>query len=108
NHRNTTPPIAAVVLLVAMLAGAVCAQAATAPVKEILSSHFGAKVNTTTGGNVCLVSETCRPGTPSPATEGFEYPTGVAGAPDGNIYVTDTANQRVQELTATGEFVLMF
>lgn len=39
---------------------------------------------------------------------GFNLPSGVAIAPDGNLYVADTNNRRVQELTPTGEFVLMF
>jgi hypothetical protein len=38
----------------------------------------------------------------------FAYPNGVASAPDGNIYVADQSNHRVQELTAGGEFLLMF
>ena len=43
-------------------------------------------------------------------TNGFEYLEGggVAVAPNGNIYVADRVNSRIQELTATGEFVLTF
>jgi hypothetical protein len=38
----------------------------------------------------------------------FGYAQGVAVAPDGNIYVGDAGGNRVQELTAGGQFVLMF
>jgi NHL repeat len=64
---------------IVMLAGAGSAQAK--PVKLVPSSHI---------------------------TSGFQYPESVAVSPSGNIYVADRGNHRVQELTATGEFVLMF
>jgi hypothetical protein len=41
-------------------------------------------------------------------TNGFEYLESVAVAPNGNIYVADKVNSRIQELTATGQFVLTF
>lgn len=39
---------------------------------------------------------------------GFEHPEGIAVAPDGDIYVADRGNSRIQELTPNGELVLMF
>jgi hypothetical protein len=81
NHIKTALPLTAVTVTIVMLAGASGAQAAAPPVK-------------------------LEPSTP--ITNGFEYPESVAVAPDGNIYVVDRGNNRVQELTATGAFVLMF
>jgi NHL repeat len=78
-HMKKTLPLAVVTATIMMLAGATCAQAR--PVKLVPSSDI---------------------------TAGFQYPESVAFAPGGNIYVADRGNTRVQELTATGEFVLMF
>ncbi len=57
------------------------ADASAAPVKLVLSTHIK--------NNLLL-------------------PRGVAAAPTDNIYVADTGHNRVQELTPTGAFVLMF
>ena len=88
------------------------APAAAPPVKEVLASHFGAKVNATTGGNFCTIAsgDTCQPGEASAIPGGFgEFSRRRRRvAPNGNIYVADTNNQRVQELKPNGEFVLMF
>jgi hypothetical protein len=77
---KTMLPLVVVTATAAMLAGAGSAQAAEPPVKEILTSHTG----------------------------GFSSSQGVAGgpAPAGNVYVADAG--RVQELTASGGFVLMW
>jgi hypothetical protein len=103
-----TLPLAA--LTVAMLAGAGSAQAATAPIKEIISSHIGWEVDATTKGGICTVESknTCQRGKESSQPGGFIFPKGIAGTPSGNVYVADTNNDRVQELTAAGQFVLMF
>ncbi len=74
-------PLTITVAAIAMLFGTDGAQAATPPVKLVPSSHI---------------------------TGGLGLTEGVAVAPGGNIYVADTNNNRVQELTPTGEFVLMF
>jgi hypothetical protein len=106
-HITRIPPLTAALSMIILLAGATTAQAAEAPVKEVLTAHFGAKVNTS-GANVCTVSETCQPALVSSIAGGFEYPDDVAGAPNGNVYVADRGNLRVQELEANGKFVLMF
>ncbi len=107
---KATLPLATLSAAIAMLTGAGAAHAAAPPIKEVLSSHFGAEVDTATKGNVCTVESkhACRPGTPSSIPGGFEGPEGVAVAPDGDIYVADRGNNRVQELTSSGAFVLMF
>lgn len=98
------------VATVAMLFGAASARAATAPVKEIVTSHIGWEVDSVTKGPICTVASkhACQSAKLSSEPGGFEFPQGVAGAPNGNVYVADTINNRVQELTASGEFVLMF
>jgi len=93
---------------VALAASAASAQAATTPSKEILLRRIGWEINKAKT-NICLVaSEECLLGTPSSHPGGFEYPEGVTGAPNGNVYVVDKGNHRVQEFTSDGEFVLMF
>lgn len=41
-------------------------------------------------------------------SHGFDFAEAVAGTAAGNIYVADAGNRRIQELTSTGQFVLMF
>lgn len=96
---------------VAVLATAASAHAATEPTKFVPSLRFGEKVDKSTGANTCLVSEaSCGEGLESEQPGGFSYPPSVAVAKDGNVYVADDGgeNRRIQELTANGEFVLMF
>ena len=115
-----------VVLALALIVGAVTITlvfpvavfaAEEIPVKEVLTSHIGWEVDKTAlikgpppGPSVCTIEshEECQPAKPSSEPVGFSSPSSVAGAPNGNIYVADSANQRVQELTPSGEFVLMF
>ncbi len=96
--------------MLVLLAAAVNGAHAEAPVKPVLASQYGAKVNLDESG-FCLQSE-CEPTGAQASTVpgGFAEhgPTGVAVAPNGNVYVADSNNQRVQELTPAGEFVLMF
>jgi hypothetical protein len=107
NHVKRIIRIAAITVTITVFATTAAAQAATGPVKEILTADFGWEVNET-GADTCLVSEKCQPGKSSSQPGGFEYPEGVAGVADGNVYVVDRGNHRVQELSSTGEFVLMF
>ena len=92
-----------------MLAGATSAHAATEPTKFVPSLRFGAKVDKTTGENICLVSEaSCGGGEEGEEPGGFTYPESVAVAKNGNVYAADNVDHRIQEFTANGEFVLMF
>jgi hypothetical protein len=109
--RLASPRLFLVALTLALLeATSAYAAPYTGPVKEIVTSHFGVKVDATTGANICTVAskDTCQPGSESEIAGGLHDPTGVAVAPNGNIYVADTVNNRVQELTATGTFVSTF
>jgi DNA-binding beta-propeller fold protein YncE len=103
----------ALATLVISVAGAAVGRAAPvrAPIELVPSGHSGWQVNGTTGGNVCTVSskDECRPGESSSEAGGFSYLNSVTVDPrTGNVYVADSANNRVQELTATGAFVAMF
>ncbi|MGA7704424.1 MAG: NHL repeat-containing protein [Solirubrobacteraceae bacterium] len=100
----------AAAVVVACIAPITGALGATPPVKLVAANHFGWEVNKTTGGNVCAVESKneCQPGVASSQPDGFESPEAVAGAPNGSIYVAESLNARVQELTSKGEFVLMF
>lgn len=95
--------------ILVLLATGVTGAHAEAPVKPVLASQYGAKVNLNES-SFCLQSE-CEPAgaQASTAPGGFaeKSPKGVAVAPDGNVYVADSNYQRVQELTPAGEFVLM-
>jgi hypothetical protein len=84
--------------------------AIAAPIGEISSSHIGWKVDKTTGGSPCTVAskDECQPGEASSEPGGFTNANSVAVAPGGEVYVADTQNNRVQELNASGAFVLMF
>ena len=44
----------------------------------------------------------------NPAKIGFNYPQGLAIDTDGNIYVGDTNNQRIQKFTYDGKYVRMW
>ena len=89
-----------------LVAGATAARAV--PTKLVLHSQIGAKVNIDES-DFCVLAE-CKPAgaETSTAPEGFNLASGVAVAPDGNIYVVENLGQRVQELGPTGAFVLMF
>lgn len=126
NHTNAMHPVRTLAQFLAFavttaaftLAISAGAQAAGAPVKLVLANQFGREVNLTQTKlksgpaleDLCTTTsgDTCQPGTASTIAGGFTYPESVAGAPDGNIFVADKGNARIQELTASGEFVLMF
>jgi NHL repeat len=99
----------ATIALALALATAVGAQAATPPIKEIPESRIGAKVNATTGGDICTTASknTCQPAEQSTTTSGFDNPGAVA-VNNGTVYVADTNNHRVQEFEASGKFIRMF
>ena len=90
----------------AALGTAAGVQAAEAPVKEILSNHIGWEVNKTTKDDTC--SNNCQLAIASSEPGGFVAPHGVAVAANGNIYIAEPRNARVQELSAKGEFLAMF
>ncbi len=102
--------------IIALLFAPAVAHGAQAPVKEIVSSHFGREVNLTEAGkgpaleNVCTVAskDECRPGQAGTEPGGLTEAESLAVAPDGNVYVAESVNGRVQELTSSGAFVLMF
>ncbi len=107
--RMKTTPLALAVATVLMLAGATSAHAAVEPTKFVPSLRFGWNVDKSTGASICLVAEaSCGEGEISAQPGGFSFPSSVAVAKDGNVYVADNAHHRIQEFTATGEFVLMF
>ncbi len=102
--------------VVALLFAPAIVHGAQAPVKEIVSSHFGREVNLTEAGkgpaleNVCTVAskDECQAGRASSEPGGLTEAESLAVAPDGNVYVADKGNGRVQEFTSSGVFVLMF
>jgi len=107
----------AAIALGGCLTSAVGASAAL-PVKLLLSSQFGRQVNLTetekAGGpaleDVCTVvsKDECQPGLLSELAGGLSSSYSVAASPNGNLYVAEYQNLRVQEFTPAGEFVLMF
>ncbi len=107
--RNTMAILAIMLAAVAVMVP-VSAFGAEAPVKEILTSHLGWEVDPISKGTICTVisGHECQPGKRNGGAGGFEYPEVSAGARNGNVYIADRGNHRVQELTAAGAFVLMF
>ncbi len=112
-QRALLPTLLGVVVL--LFAPAIV-HAAQAPVKEIVSSHFGREVNLTETGkgpaleDVCTVAskDECQAGRASSEPGGLTEAESLAVAPDGNVYVAEGVNGRVQEFTSSGAFVLMF
>ncbi len=102
--------------IVALLFAPAIVHGAQAPVKEIVSSHFGREVNLTEAGkgpaleNVCTVAskDECQAGRASSEPGGLTEAESFAVAPNGNVYVAEGVNGRVQELTSTGSFVGVF
>lgn len=115
NRMTRVIPSLAALTIIAVFAGTSGAQAAP-PVKLTLASQFGQEVNVTEAGkgaeleDICTVAskDLCKLGLQSPEPGGFLYPEGVAVAPSGDVYVVDAGNKRIQEFSASGQFLLMF
>jgi NHL repeat len=116
-NRIKTLPLAVVTAVILMLAGAGGAQAL--PTKFLFSGQIGWNVDKTKTNqagatqqekNLCTVAskDECQFGEENTGSGGFKYPFSVAVAANGNVYVADTNNKRIQELTASGKFILMF
>ena len=99
----------AVFVLSLLSAATACA---SLPNKLVFTGRFGAEVNVTTGGDICTVAseDKCQAGTENSGPGGFAYQEGVAVGPPpaSDVYVADTANERVQIFTSSGTFVSMF
>ena len=107
-HTKSVLPVAIVAIM--MTVAAATANAAIEPTKFVPAIHLGGEVNTLTGGNICLEESKhiCGTAKESEQPGGFIFPETVAVAANGNVYVGDNVNHRVQEFTKDGEFVLMF
>lgn len=106
---------------VALLLAAPCALANEAPVKETLSALDGFGVNPARTSllerNSCSFAaeearqpagDKCQTGKSSTIAGGVNFPYSNAVAPDGDLFVADNNNKRVEEFTAGGECVAMF
>ena len=70
---------------------------------------WGNGVNGGSGPEVCTDAPNCQAGTYASGPAGtFENPRDVAVDQDGNIYVTDDFNFRVQKFSSNGDFILMW
>lgn len=115
---KTTLALITLALSLAALLAAGPQNALAAPVKLILANHIGHEVNLTAVNakagpvleDLCTIEsgDECQPGRESTLPGGFNFPASTAASPNGNVYVADNGNSRVQELTPTGQFVLMF
>ncbi|HYI80751.1 MAG TPA: hypothetical protein VEW67_07820 [Thermoleophilaceae bacterium] len=66
----------------------------------------GAGGDTGAGFEICAVAASCKSGVPAPWGGGWFSPRGVAVSQStGDVYVTDSGNNRVQQFTAGGGFV---
>ena len=109
-------PLALATLTATFFATPLAARAATAPLKEIVSSHIGAETDETTKADICTVASghKCQPAKQSGNPGAFNEAQSVAVDSDpaspehGDVYVADQVNNRVQVLTPSGQFVLMF
>lgn len=110
--------LVAAIALTVVLAGASGASAAV-PVKLTFTSQFGREVNLTQteakGGaeleDICTVAskDECKAGTESGEQSGFRSAESVAVMPTtGDVYVADDNNARIQEFSASGQFVRTF
>lgn len=94
------------------------ATASAAPIKLVFAGSIGREADLTQvqakGGpaleDLCTVSskDECQAARPSSIAGGFSNVESVAGAPDGDVYVADDSNARIQEFEPDGKFVLAF
>lgn len=68
---------------------------------------FGTGVNPA-GGDVCTTATGCKKGTESAAAGGLAFPTALAVADSGSLYVADSRNNRINEFHFDGTFVRAF
>lgn len=68
---------------------------------------FGAEVNAEIGGGDVCASE-CKQGEATGSAGALAGPTAAAADASGNLYVADTGNNRVAELSFTGAFIRAF
>lgn len=69
---------------------------------------FGEVVNATDGTDVCTTASGCLAGNESGNAGGLDQPEDVAFDADGNVYVADYGNDRVDVFSAQGEFIRAF
>ncbi len=105
--------ISLIIMAAFFLAPANRAQAApdVASIKLVAASNIGWNVDRATGGKICLVTsaQECQKGQLSSEPGGFEYLSSVAAdSGSGELYVTDDANNRIQEFTPAGVFIATF
>ena len=116
DKRLPLATLSALAITLTLALTASVAQAAATPIKEVLGTRVGWEVSPASKGGVCQVDPgvECAPGVESSEAGGLLYATGVAVNEDeaspeqGDVYVTDTSNQRVQVFSASGAFVAMF
>src|SRR4051812_9103799 len=64
--------------------------------------------NAETGFEICTVAAQCQRGTQGSGVGEFSRPQDVAVAPNGNVYVADDSNGRIQVFDAAGTFIRTF
>jgi NHL repeat-containing protein len=99
-------------MLAALLAASGSAHAAALSNTLFFDFQVGAGVLSGNPSNVetCTSSteSECKPGQRSPLPGAFAFPQSVALAANGDVYVAEEANNRIQELEPDGKFLRMF
>lgn len=68
---------------------------------------FGKEVNPD-GSDTCTTASGCRPGNSAESAGGLADPAGMDFSPDGNLYVADAENERVDVFASDGTFLFAF